>query len=152
MIHAQRVKIPKGSTHHRVSQGHGTHVHPWSQCSLVLCQLHLLSLVWEGGAKWGNSGKPFKDNPLQARPCVQPVFWLPNNDVGLSPLAWMPKLSKISSCIWIRHIHLTYPLNQEFLQRSKGRDIQLDPLPPEGQKVAMKVALPASLPNPSFVL
>ena len=44
--------------------------------------------------------------------------------------AWMPKLSKISCHIWIRPIHLTYPFNQEFPQRSKGGDIQPDPLHP----------------------
>ena len=50
------LRFPKGSTIHRVFKGHGTHGHPWSWCPLALCRLHLLSLVWKGGAKWGNHG------------------------------------------------------------------------------------------------
>ena len=47
----QRVKIPQGGAHLRVSQGHGAYGHPQSRCPLALCRLHLLSLVQEGGAE-----------------------------------------------------------------------------------------------------
>ena len=73
-VPAQRAKIPKGGTCHGVSKGHGAHGHPWCWHPQALCRLHLLSLVWKGGAKWGNSGKPFKDNPLLARSHVRPLF------------------------------------------------------------------------------
>ena len=49
-------------------------------------------------------------------------------------------------------IHLTSPINQEFPQGSKGGDIQPDPLFPGRPEGSMEEALPASLPNPSFVL
>ena len=112
----------------------------------MLQRLHLLSPVWKGGAKQGNSGKPFKENPLQARSCVWPVFWLPNSDIRLSPLAWMPKLSKILCCLWSRFVQLTYLPNQEFTQGSKGSAIQPDPLPSRRPESLRKEVLPASPP------
>ena len=56
LIPAQRVKVPKGGTHHGISKGHGTQRNSWPWCSSALCWLYLLSLVWKGGAKWGNHG------------------------------------------------------------------------------------------------
>ena len=138
MIPAQRGKIPKGGAHHRVSKGHGTHGQPWSQCPSALHRLHLLSLVWKGGAKWGNSGKPFKDTHYRLGLVCDQCFGCPTVMSRLSPPAWMPKLSKILCRIWIRPIHLTFPLNQGFTQGSKGSDIWPDPLPLESQKVQQR--------------
>ena len=87
---------------------------------------------------------------LQARSCVQLVFWLPNSDVGLSLAAWAPKLSKILCCLWIRSVQLTYLPNQEFTQGSKGGAIQPDPLPSRRPEGLMKKVLATSTPNPFF--
>ena len=70
------------------------------------------------------------------------VFWLPNNDVRLSLPAWMPKLSMILCCFWIRSVQLTHLPNQEFTQGSKGGAIQLDPLPSRRPEDSMKKVLP----------
>ena len=51
MVPTQRVKISQGGAHLGVSQGHGAYGHLQSGCPLVLCKLHLLSLVQEGGAE-----------------------------------------------------------------------------------------------------
>ena len=83
---------------------------------------------------------------------MQPVFWLPNSDVGLSLPAWASKLSVIMCCIWIRLFQLTCLPDQEFSQGSKGGAIQPDPLPPRRPEDLMKKALLASPPNPSFIL
>ena len=89
---------------------------------------------------------------LQARSCVQLVFWLPNSDVGLSLLAWASKLSAMLCHLWIRSVQLTYLPDQEFTQGSKGSAIQPDPLPSRRPEGLMKKVLPASPPNPSFIL
>ena len=133
MVPAQRVKIPKGGAHHRVSKGHGTHGHSWSQYPSVLHRLHLLSLVWERGAEWGDCGQPLEDNPLQARPCVRLVFWLPNwcrtHSIGMgakivigtvSLLDWvcptdLPAQPRVHSRKW-RQCYSTRP---PFLQKTR---------------------------------
>ena len=33
--------------------------------------------------------QPLEDNPLQTKSGVRPVFWLPNSDLRLTPLAWV---------------------------------------------------------------
>ena len=83
---------------------------------------------------------------------MQLVFWLPNSDVGLTPVAWVPKLSMVLCPFWIRSVQLTHLPNQEFIQGSEGSAIQLDPLPSKRPGDSTKKALFASLPNPSFIL
>ena len=104
------------------------------------------------GQNEGTVVNHLRTTPLQARSCVQPVFWLPNSDVRLTPLAWAPKLSVILCRLWIRFVQLTCLPDQEFSQGSKGSAIQTDPLPPRRPEDLMKKALPASPPNPSFIL
>ena len=53
---------------------------------------------------------------------------------------------------WIRSVQLTHLPDQEFIQGSKGRAIQPDPLPSRRPEDLMKKVLPTSPPNPSFIL
>ena len=96
--------------------------------------------------------QPLEDNPLQARPCVQPVFWLPNSDVRLTLPAWVPKLSMVQCPFWIGSVQLTHLPNHEFIQGSKGGAIQPDPLPSGRPGDLTKKVLLTSPPNPSFIL
>ena len=80
------------------------------------------------------------------------VFWLPNSDVRLTLLAWVPKLSMVLCPFLIGSVQLTHMPNQGFIQGSEGGAIQSDPLPSKRPGDLMKKALLTSLPNPSFIL
>ena len=60
----QKVEVLKGSTCHGIPKDHGTEGNPRCWCPSTFCGLYLLSLVWQGGPKWGNCGQPSKDSPL----------------------------------------------------------------------------------------
>ena len=86
MVPAQRVKVPKGGPHHRLSKGHGTHEHPQSRCSLALCRLHLLSLVWEGGANEGTVVNHLRTTHYRLGLVCDQCFGCPT--VTLDSLCW----------------------------------------------------------------
>ena len=56
----------------------------------ALWQFAGFTYLWQGGAEWRDRGQSPEDNPLQARSCVWPVFWLSNSDVRYPLLAQMP--------------------------------------------------------------
>ena len=60
----QRAEVPKGGAHLGIPKDHGTEGNPWCWCPSTFCRLYLLSLVQQGGPKWGNCDQPSKDSPL----------------------------------------------------------------------------------------
>ena len=54
LVPTQRVKVPKGGVCQGIPKSHGPKGDPWPRCPLAFCWLHLLPLVQEGWAKWGN--------------------------------------------------------------------------------------------------
>ena len=79
-------------------------------------------------------------------------FGCPTVMSGLTPPAWVPKLSMVLCPFWIRSVSLIHLPNQGFIQGSKGSAIQPDPLPSRRPEDSMKKVLLASLPNPSLIL
>ena len=64
LIPTQRVKVPKGSVHQGIPQSHGPKGDPWLWCPLVLCQLYLLPMVWQGWTEWGDHHQPPENSTL----------------------------------------------------------------------------------------
>ena len=93
------------------------------------------SLVWEGGAKWGTMVNHLEDNPLQARPCVWPVLWLPNSDVGLTLLAWVPKLPMVQCPFGLGLSNWPTCLTKSLYKGVKVVLFYQTPFPLEGQEI-----------------
>ena len=55
-------------------QNHGPQGHPFTWSPIMMGWPDFLSLVWEGGPEWGDSGKPHVDYALPPQPhlCPQP--------------------------------------------------------------------------------
>ena len=83
---------------------------------------------------------------------MQQVLWLPISDVGLTPPAWVPRLSTVQCPFWVGSVWLTHLPNQGFIQGSKGGAIYPDPFPSGRPGDLMKKVPPTNPPYPSFIL
>ena len=71
-----------------ITQGHGPERCSSPRCPLLLCQVNLLPLVWQGRQKWRNHGQPLVDNALQARASLQLMSLLSLNHPGGHLTSW----------------------------------------------------------------